>query len=180
MIFQKLKFELGAPTPIHFLRRFSKAAQADGQTHTLSKYFIELAAIDYNLSEYMPSEVSFALNYPISFIHSVINNFNIKFMLIDFQIAAAALFISLSLIHRLVNDKPVKFGSLWNPVLEFYSTYTAADLRPIVKELIAYIMTVPSSKNNNVYTKYTSQKHGEMSLICERSKHILNEILEQE
>lgn len=58
--FQKLKFEMGAPTPIHFLRRFSKAAQADGQTHILSKYFIELAAIDYNLSEYLPSEVSAA------------------------------------------------------------------------------------------------------------------------
>lgn len=57
--FQKLKFEMSAPTPIHFLRRFSKAAQADGQTHTLSKYFIELAAIDYSLSEHLPSEVSF-------------------------------------------------------------------------------------------------------------------------
>lgn len=56
--FQKLKFEMGVPTPIHFLRRFSKAAQADTQTHCLSKYFIELAAIDYNLSEYLPSEVS--------------------------------------------------------------------------------------------------------------------------
>lgn len=55
-----MRFELGAPTPIHFLRRFSKAAQADGQTHVLSKYFIELAAIDYTLSEYLPSEVSFS------------------------------------------------------------------------------------------------------------------------
>lgn len=48
---------MGAPTPIHFLRRFSKAAQADNATHTLSKYFIELAAVDYKLSEYLPSEV---------------------------------------------------------------------------------------------------------------------------
>ena len=52
---------MGVPTPIHFLRRFSKAAQADNQTHCLSKYFIELAAINYNLSEYLPSEVSFVL-----------------------------------------------------------------------------------------------------------------------
>lgn len=48
---------MGAPTAIHFLRRFSKAAQADSQTHILSKYFIELSAIDYGLSEYLPSEV---------------------------------------------------------------------------------------------------------------------------
>lgn len=50
---------MGAPTAIHFLRRFSKAAQSDPATHNLSKYFIELAAIDYSLSEYLPSEVSY-------------------------------------------------------------------------------------------------------------------------
>lgn len=52
---------MGVPTPIHFLRRFSKAAHADTKTHCLAKYFIELAAIDYNLSEYLPSEVSYSL-----------------------------------------------------------------------------------------------------------------------
>lgn len=97
------------------------------------------------------------------------------------QIAAAALYVSLCLVHYLVHsDKPVTYDSLWNPVLEFYSTYSANHLRPIVKELIAYILTAPTSKTNNVYTKYTSTKQGEMALVCERTKHILNDILEQE
>lgn len=54
---QKLKFELGSPLPIHFLRRYSKAAMSDATTHVMSKYFIELAAIDYQLCEYLPSQV---------------------------------------------------------------------------------------------------------------------------
>lgn len=65
-------------------------------------------------------------------------------------------------------------------MLEFYSTYSAAHLRPIVKELIAYVLTAPTNKNNNVYTKYTTQKQGEMAIICERYKQILIDILEQE
>lgn len=89
--------------------------------------------------------------------------------------------MSINLINRLVNpEKSVKYDSLWTPVLEFYSTYSAAHLRPIVKELIAYVITAPTSKNNNVYTKYTSQKQGEMAIICERSIQYLTDILEQE
>lgn len=65
--FQKLKFEMCAPTPIHFLRRFSKAAQANAKTHRLSKYIIELAAIDYNLSECSPSEVSYSFVFRLPF-----------------------------------------------------------------------------------------------------------------
>lgn len=55
---QCLEFQVNAPTSILFLRRFSKAANADAVTHSMAKYFIESASIDYNLSEYLPSEVS--------------------------------------------------------------------------------------------------------------------------
>lgn len=57
LLSQKLKFELGSPLPIHFLRRYSKAAKSDAMTHVMSKYFIELAAIDYQLCAYLPSQV---------------------------------------------------------------------------------------------------------------------------
>lgn len=60
---QKLKFELGMPLPIHFLRRYSKAAVADAFTHITSKYFVELAATDYQLCEYLPSQVIVNLIY---------------------------------------------------------------------------------------------------------------------
>lgn len=100
---------------------------------------------------------------------------------IRLQIAAASLFISLCLIQSLVNsEKKINYEKLWNPVLEFYSTYNMAYLRPIIKELIAYIQVAPTSKTNNVYVKYTSLKQGEMALICDRSKQILNMIFADE
>ncbi|XP_031641114.1 G2/mitotic-specific cyclin-B [Contarinia nasturtii] len=151
-ILKKLKFEMGAPTAIHFLRRFSKAAKADSQIHILSKYFIELGAIDYGLSEYLPSEI-----------------------------AAASLYVSLCIMESLMcPDKSIKFDTLWNSVLEFYSTYSAEYLRPIVKDLITYVLNAPTSKTNNVYIKYKSVKQGEMALICERSHNILRKIINQE
>lgn len=53
-------------------------------------------------------------------------------------------------------------------------------LLPIVKQLIAYVKTAPTSKTNNVYTKYCSQKQGELAMVCEKSKHILNDVMSQE
>lgn len=60
---QKLKFELGCPLSIHFLRRFSKAAFSEASTHVMSKYFIELASVDYELCKYLPSEVSISIQH---------------------------------------------------------------------------------------------------------------------
>jgi G2/mitotic-specific cyclin-B2 len=57
-IFQKLKFNLSKPLPIHFFRRFAKAAGTLGDRQYISgKYFMELASIDYELTKYHPSEV---------------------------------------------------------------------------------------------------------------------------
>lgn len=72
------------------------------------------------------------------------------------------------------------YEQLWTPVLEFYSTYNMEHLWPIVKQLIEYILIAPTSKTNNVYHKYCSQKQAEMALVCDKSKNVLNEILKQE
>lgn len=53
-----IDYNLSRPLPIHFLRRFSKAACAEDAHHGMSKYFLELAAMDYELASYKPSEVS--------------------------------------------------------------------------------------------------------------------------
>lgn len=59
-IFKALQFHLGKPLPIHFLRRFSKAAGHVGdRQYILAKYLIELASIDYGMTHYKPSEVSY-------------------------------------------------------------------------------------------------------------------------
>merc|ERR1712149_103095 len=48
-ILQTLKFSLFEPLSIHFLRRFSKAGDVDVPQHSLAKYAIELALVEYDL-----------------------------------------------------------------------------------------------------------------------------------
>lgn len=57
-IFSVLEFNLSKPLPIHFLRRYSKAAACGERQYKACKYFIELASIDYELSSCKPSEVN--------------------------------------------------------------------------------------------------------------------------
>ncbi|XP_051946613.1 G2/mitotic-specific cyclin-B2 [Xyrauchen texanus] len=60
LILSELKFELGRPLPLHFLRRASKAGYADAEKHTLAKYFLELTLLDYDMVHYHPSETAAA------------------------------------------------------------------------------------------------------------------------
>ena len=55
-----LDFNLSASTPLHFLRRFSKASKSDSRTHTLSKYLSELTLTEYNMMKYLPSHIAAA------------------------------------------------------------------------------------------------------------------------
>lgn len=62
-IFETLDFNLSKPLPIHFLRRFTKAAGTLGdRQYMAAKYFLELASIEYDLTKYKPSEVISADN----------------------------------------------------------------------------------------------------------------------
>jgi len=54
-ILKSLNFMFGKPLPLHFLRRFSKAGQADPKQHTLAKYFMELTLHDAEFSSMDPS-----------------------------------------------------------------------------------------------------------------------------
>ncbi|KAK7170524.1 hypothetical protein R3I94_000657 [Phoxinus phoxinus] len=56
LILSELNFELGRPLPLHFLRRASKAGNANAEKHTLAKYFLELTLLDYDMVHYKPSE----------------------------------------------------------------------------------------------------------------------------
>lgn len=57
-ILKGLKFELGRPLPLHFLRRMSKAAHADAVIHTMAKYLMELCLIEYECAHWEPSLVA--------------------------------------------------------------------------------------------------------------------------
>ncbi|XP_005393891.1 PREDICTED: G2/mitotic-specific cyclin-B2 isoform X1 [Chinchilla lanigera] len=60
LILKELKFELGRPLPLHFLRRASKAGEVDVEQHTLAKYLMELTLTDYDMVHYHPSKVAAA------------------------------------------------------------------------------------------------------------------------
>ncbi|KNC82245.1 hypothetical protein, variant [Sphaeroforma arctica JP610] len=60
-ILNTLGFKFGVPLCLHFLRRMSKSAEADPQTHTLAKYFMEMTLTDYHLMQnYKQSEIAAA------------------------------------------------------------------------------------------------------------------------
>ncbi|XP_053144201.1 G2/mitotic-specific cyclin-B1 [Hemicordylus capensis] len=59
-ILRSLDFNLGRPLPLHFLRRASKIGEADVQQHTLAKYLMELALVDYEMVHYPPSQIAAA------------------------------------------------------------------------------------------------------------------------
>ena len=48
-ILQTLKFNLFEPLSLHFLRRYSKAGDVDVLQHSLAKFAIELALVEYDL-----------------------------------------------------------------------------------------------------------------------------------
>lgn len=53
-----LRFELGRPLPLNFLRRNSKAGHVDSVAHGLAKYLMELALVEYSMAHYPPSIVA--------------------------------------------------------------------------------------------------------------------------
>eukprot|EP00041_Stephanoeca_diplocostata_P012952 m.220388 g.220388 ORF g.220388 m.220388 type:complete len:387 (-) comp19161_c0_seq1:315-1475(-) len=59
----KLDFNLGCPLPLQFLRRVSKATNADAATHHLAKYLLELSLGSYEMCGQLPSEVATSAMY---------------------------------------------------------------------------------------------------------------------
>lgn len=60
VMLRTLKFQLGRPLPLHFLRRASKVANSDVERHTLAKYLMELTLLDYDMVHFHPSEIAAA------------------------------------------------------------------------------------------------------------------------
>ncbi|KAJ0056097.1 hypothetical protein NL108_001135, partial [Boleophthalmus pectinirostris] len=60
VLLRSIKFQLGRPLPLHFLRRASKVANSDVERHTLAKYLMELTLLDYDMVHFRPSEIAAA------------------------------------------------------------------------------------------------------------------------
>nr|AAC35952.1 cyclin B [Dreissena polymorpha] len=59
-ILRTLNFSFGKPLCLHFLRRNSKAGQVDASKHTLAKYLMELTIVEYDMVQYLPSQIAAA------------------------------------------------------------------------------------------------------------------------
>lgn len=59
-ILRVLKFKLGRPLPLQFLRRASKICEVTAEQHTLAKYLLELTMTDYEMVHFPPSMVACA------------------------------------------------------------------------------------------------------------------------
>ncbi|KAG8456541.1 hypothetical protein GDO86_002356 [Hymenochirus boettgeri] len=59
-ILKALKFDIGRPLPLHFLRRASKIGEVDSVHHTLAKYLMELVMTDYDMIHIPPSQLAAA------------------------------------------------------------------------------------------------------------------------
>ncbi|KAJ4926246.1 hypothetical protein JOQ06_008427, partial [Pogonophryne albipinna] len=59
-ILRVLKFQLGRPLPLQFLRRASKVYEVTAEQHTLAKYLLELTMVDYEMVHMSPSIVASA------------------------------------------------------------------------------------------------------------------------
>eukprot|EP01126_Amoeba_proteus_P040451 TRINITY_DN4314_c0_g1_i7.p1 TRINITY_DN4314_c0_g1~~TRINITY_DN4314_c0_g1_i7.p1 ORF type:complete len:477 (-),score=87.85 TRINITY_DN4314_c0_g1_i7:363-1793(-) len=62
-ILATLDYKLTTPSPLDFLRRFSKASMADSTSHSLGKYLIEISLMDLKMYKYLPSELATAAVY---------------------------------------------------------------------------------------------------------------------
>jgi len=54
-ILNSIRFGLGRPLPLHFLRRNSKAGNVDVLQHTVAKYLLESSLLEYDMAHYSPS-----------------------------------------------------------------------------------------------------------------------------
>ena len=56
LVLEKLDFNLGCPMSLNFLRRYSKVADSDAETHTLAKYLLEIVLLDYDMCRFSYSQ----------------------------------------------------------------------------------------------------------------------------
>lgn len=58
VLLNRIGFNLCIPASVQFLRRYSKAARSDSETHTLSKYLTELSMTSHTMVGFLPSEIA--------------------------------------------------------------------------------------------------------------------------
>ncbi|XP_025201193.1 G2/mitotic-specific cyclin-B2 [Melanaphis sacchari] len=138
-VFRTINYSLSRPFSLTFLRRFSKVSGARSSQHSLAKYFLELALIDYNLAHVKPSEV-----------------------------AASGLLLAIVITNDPeLDDNPEDVNSLlslyWSDLIQKHSTYKVDQLISTVQSLARLALNAPEWKYKAVYKKYQSAKMGRIT-----------------
>ncbi len=150
-----LNFDIGRPHSIHFLRRFSKAFDAEPETHTLAKFISELAMVSYGLVHVLPSEI-----------------------------AAASLWLAIHLESkgRWVSEAIIvtlcKCVDFQDAKMDHYTTYSEVDLKPTVRCLSKTLLAMHKEQNklNAVWKKYSSSKFMHISQLCKTHLKVIESI----
>ena len=138
MMLASLKFEIGRPLPLHFLRRNSKAAHADPTIHTMAKYLMELTLIDHLCSPWLPS-----------------------------ALAAASLYVTLKVLSTPCSmedeDSRDPVDGAWTDTLAFYSGFSELEVQPFAARLCKVVKdtakNIEKGRFKNVYRKFSSSKN---------------------
>lgn len=95
--------------------------------------------------------------------------------LVYLKIAAASLYLSLYVFNTIKSDK-----DLWTNTLEYYTTYTSADLMPIMKRLATLAATAKDVKLKSVFTKYSHTHYKFTAALPEMNGIKMHDIINRE
>ncbi|KAL9912260.1 G2/mitotic-specific cyclin-B-like isoform 1-T2 [Glossina fuscipes fuscipes] len=151
-ILKTLKCNLSRPLPIHFLQRFSKAADADSTHRAMSKYFVELSMIETDMAHHKPSEI-----------------------------AAAAVYLSSNILKRDNYALPTGFiDSCWTSTLQWYTKYQIEHIKPIARRLAVIARNAPIAELKTVYNNYKSSDNFNVSMLTQKYHALIDSIIEME
>ena len=145
-----LGFNLSRPHPLHFLRRNSRAGIAVRRLSLFinKKYLAgRVGVLQHTLAEYL-LEMSLP-EYSLAHLPPSL-------------LASAALYLSLMLQQAGAN-----LATVWSPTLQYYSTYRAEDILPVVSSLAAVLVRRGQTKLRAVHTKYSSRKFMKVADMAE-------------
>jgi len=90
-------------------------------------------------------------------------------------LASAALYLSLML-----QQPGASLATVWSPTLQYYSTYRAEDILPVVSSLAAVLVRRGQTKLRAVHTKYTSRKFMKVADMAELDGELVGRLARME
>ena len=90
-------------------------------------------------------------------------------------LASAALYLSL-----LLQQPGASLATVWSPTLQYYSTYRAKDILPVVSSLAAVLVRRGQTKLRAVHTKYTSRKFMKVADMAELDGELVGRLARME